>query len=150
MECDPPGHRPFKLDICHKWINGINWFFEWWRNFRIANIYWLGIVESFCGLFLIMGLLNILIRRMDERIELIFCMLIKVQEIYCNMFWVVLVKAGHGNLISEINGWISWFFACSSIVRKAKNYFNSYWVHMFNNGCDLSGPETRKYALSQE
>ena len=45
---------------------------------------------------------------------------------------------------------LSWFFACSYIVRKAKNYFNSYWVHMVKYGCGLLGSGTLKSALSQE
>ena len=36
----------------------------------------------------------------------------------------------------------SWFFACQYILRKAKSFFNSYWVGMVRYGCDLWGHRT--------
>ena len=58
------------------------------------------------------------------------------------VFWVVVVKNGHGTLISEWMDESSWFFACSYIFNKAKSYFNSYWVGMVKFGCALLGHGT--------
>ena len=61
---------------------------------------------------------------------------------------------GHGTLKYAVSqeriNELSWFFACSYIVKKAKSYFNSYWVHLVKYDCNLLGRGTLKSALSQE
>ena len=83
------------------------------------------------------------ISRMNQWIELTFYMLIPIQEI-----WKLLQKflSGRGqnwawpfrsrNSKICIPKWIdelSWFFTYWHKVRKAKNYFNNYWVGMIKN-----------------
>ena len=41
---------------------------------------------------------------------------------------------------------LSWFFACWYKFRKAKNYFNNFWVVVVKNGCGLLGHGTLKSA----
>ena len=39
---------------------------------------------------------------------------------------------------------------CSGKFRKAKSYFNNFWMVVIKNGCGLLGLRTLKYAQSQE
>ena len=48
---------------------------------------------------------------------------------------MVVVKNGHGTLISKWIDEACWYFACYYILKKAKSYFNSYWVGMVKYGC---------------
>ena len=45
---------------------------------------------------------------------------------------------------------VSWFFVCWYKFRKAKSFFNNFWVVVVKNGCGLLGLVTLKSALSQE
>ena len=59
---------------------------------------------------------------------------------------------GHGTLKSISQDWIdkmSWFFACWCKFRKARRYFNSYWVDIVKNGWDLLDHGTLKLGVSQ-
>ena len=70
---------------------------------------------------------------------------------------MVVVKNGHGILLGHgtlkyvaSQDWIevkSWFFACWYMFRKAKNYFNNYWVGMVKNGWDFLDHETLKSGI---
>ena len=70
-----------------------------------------------------------------------------------------MVKNGHGQsghrtlrlTVSQewING-MNWYFACWCKFRKAKSYFNDFWVGMVRNGHSNLVHETLKSAVSKE
>ena len=41
----------------------------------------------------------------------------------------------------------NWIFACWYIFKKAKSYFNNYWVGMVKYKCVLFGHRTLKSAI---
>ena len=43
----------------------------------------------------------------------------------------------------------NWIFPCLYIFKKAKSYFNSYWVGMVKYGCVFSGHMTLKSAVPE-
>ena len=60
---------------------------------------------------------------------------------------MVVIKSGRGlltlgTLISALSqeqiDQLDWLFACWHKFRKAKNYFNNYWVGMVENGQGLN------------
>ena len=62
--------------------------------------------------------------------------------------------SGHRSLnfavsLKEING-VNWFLVCWYKFRKAKNYFNSFWVVAVKNEHSLLGHGFLKSAISQE
>ena len=63
-------------------------------------------------------------------------------------------QSGHGTLkLTVSQKWIdgmNWYFACCSKFRKAKIYFNEFWVGMVRNGSGHSAHETLKSAVSKE
>ena len=52
------------------------------------------------------------------------------------------------DFISKLNKGINWFFACWYKFRKAKNWFNHFWVGLLKNGSGLLVHETLKSAVS--
>ena len=74
-----------------------------------------------------------------------------------NVVGMVKNRYGHSGLralklaVSQkgING-INWFLGCWSNFRKAKSYFNNFWMVVIKKGCGLLGIGTLKSALSQE
>ena len=62
-------------------------------------------------------------------------------------FYVLTIKyAVSQEWIDEMN----WFFACSYKFRKAKSYFDNYWVGMVRNGQGLLDLETLKSGVSHK
>ena len=63
---------------------------------------------------------------------------------------MVVVRNGPGLLGLETQEWIdemSWFFACWYNFKKAKSYFNSYWVGIIKNGWGLIDHGTLKSGI---
>ena len=95
------GFRIFLLTISLEEINEAAWSF--------SKIFWVGMVK------------NYFISRTNRWSELIFCMLVQIQESCFNDFWVSMVKNGCGLLVHETlksdvcYKWVhelSWFIAC--------------------------------------
>ena len=75
---------------------------------------------------------------------------------------VVMVKNGCGHsghrtlkltvsqVSQEVINGINWSLVCSYKFRKAKSYFDKFWVVMVKNGHCLLGLGTQKCAVSQE
>ena len=93
--------------------------------------------------------------------SLMFCMLIQINrnlKLIKNIgVGVVKNGCGHSSLrtlklpVSQkwSNG-INWFLVCLQKFRKAKNYFNNFWMLVIKNGHGLVDLEFLKYAVSQE
>ena len=63
---------------------------------------------------------------------------LKITSIICG-------RSGSEMGMKFLKEWInefSWFFACLYILRKVKNYLNSYWVGMVKYVCGLLGHGT--------
>ena len=80
---------------------------------------------------------------------------LKVDQKIFGFAWpeMCLASPGHGTLkLAVSQEWIdgmNWFFAWWCKFRKAKSYFNGFWVGLVKNGCSQSGHGTGKLTVSQ-
>ena len=98
------------------------------------------------------------ISRTDQWNSLFFCMLIQIQKklkVYQFFFGWAWSKngsgqSGHGSLILAVSqeriDVMNWFFTCCCKFRKAKSYFNDFWVGLVRNEFSHLVHETLKSA----
>ena len=90
------------------------------------------------------------ISRMNQWNILIFWMLIqihiKVDQIIFGWAWPVSPRDSKTGCIARMNWWNELIFACWCEFRKARSYFNGFWVCWVKNGCGHLVYETLKSA----
>ena len=140
------------------WNDGISRFFVCWYKFmqikRWLKMSVVGIVKNGCGQSCD-GTLKLTVSvEWTDRINWVFACWYRFTKIisWSEIYWVGMVKnrcgqPGHRTL--KLNSSQKWkdglfilfyfiyFFACSYKFRKAKNWFNDFWVGFVKNGSDL-------------
>ena len=71
---------------------------------------------------------------------------LKVDQIIFGWAWPVSPRDSKMGCIARMNWWNELIFACWCEFRKARSYFNDFWVCLVKNGCGHLVYETLKSA----